>query len=872
MTDLYEEFCHADPIFFDSQAMETNSAGRFQDILPPIPDDWSAMDMDTWHVVQPRGLSLPQQGWKVHVSSGLANAESVLREVFDYCVDARLPFKYLRSRNVLLARNSKYAPRPASGKLITIYPRDDDQLTSVLAELGPILDGEKGPYVLSDLRIGDGPLYVRYGGFLERLAVTDDGQLVPAIQRPDGTLVPDQRKPGFHIPEWVIPPECLAPHLAARSAGGAADFPYRVTGALHFSNGGGVYLATRSADDFDVVLKEARPLAGLDRDAVDAVTRLDREWHNLKRLAGIPGIPAAYEMFVSWEHHFLAMQRMPGAPLGRWLAANYPLSKQDATPAEVAAFTKRALHVLDQVEQLIDEVHQRGVVFGDLHDRNLLIDESDTVSLIDFELAYDVTEDQRPALGAPGFAAPGDRHGFAIDDYAVAALALWLFLPLNTVLTLDPGKLTDYVEVVRDRFGLPDEYLNRILDRMAPTKAAPKPGIAETSVEWGPDTDWQAVRDSVAGAIVTSATPNRTDRLFPGDIDTFAIGGACFECGAAGVLYALAESGAGRFERFEQWLADSVRRDPPKRAGFYDGAHGIAHVLAGFGHRELAEQMVAEYAPLVPTITDHGLRGGLSGIGLNLLYLAEMWQDSSLRHQAADIGDRLADALSTAADRELRARAGLLHGWSGPALLFTHLYRHTGDERWLDHADKALVRDLTECAPIEDGSLQVRDGDLRTLPYLGVGSAGIVVVIEELAAHRPDAACTAQLTDLRRALLGEFVIQPGLLFGRSGLISALDSGLRRTPDATLATARDRHRALLSWHALSYRNQLAFPGNNLLRLSMDLGTGGAGVLLAISENGAALPFLNHSADTRSADTHSADTPARQRTTAAMLAAP
>jgi serine/threonine protein kinase len=859
MTDLYEEFCHADPIFFDSQAMETNSAGLFQDILRTVPDDWSEVDMDTWHIVQPRGVSLPQQGWKVHVSSGLANAESVLRTVFDYCVDAALPFKYLRSRNVLLARNSKYSPRSASGKLVTIYPRDDDQLASVLTELGPKLDGEKGPYVLSDLRIGDGPLYVRYGGFLERLALTDDGQLVPAIQQPDGTLVPDQRKPGFHIPDWVTPPECLAPHLAARSAGSAADFPYRVVAALHFSNGGGVYMAQRSADDADVVLKEARPLAGLDRDGTDAVTRLSREHHNLKRLAGIPGIPAVYELFVSWEHHFLAMQRMPGAPLGRWLAANYPLSTQNATPAEVADFTRRALHVLDQVEQIIDEVHQRGIVFGDLHDRNLLIDTSDTVSLVDFELACDVSEDHRPALGAPGFAAPRDRHGFAIDDYAVAALTLWLFLPLNVVLTLDPGKLTDYIEVIRKRFALPERYLDRIREHLTPA-GAPL-ATAAANAEWGPDTDWQAVRDSIAAAIVTSATPNRTDRLFPGDIDTFAVGGACFECGAAGVLYALAESGAGRFERFEQWLVDSVRRDPPKQAGFYDGAHGVAHVLARFGQRELASELVTEYAPVVPTITDHGLRGGLSGIGLNLLYLAEKWQDSSLRHQAVDIGDRLAAVLASATGREHRARAGLLHGWSGPALLFTHLYRHTGDEAWLDHADTALLRDLAECTAISDGSLQVRDGDLRTLPYLGIGSAGVVVAVEELATHRPQAGCTAQLTDLRRALLGEFVIQPGLLYGRSGLVSALDIAQRRTPDPALATARDRHLALLAWHAVSYRGQLAFPGNRLLRLSMDLGTGGAGVLLAIS--GAVLPFLTRADE-------SATT--RQRTTAVSLAAP
>ncbi|HEX5407534.1 MAG TPA: class III lanthionine synthetase LanKC [Pseudonocardiaceae bacterium] len=853
MTDLYEEYCHADPVFFDSQARENNGGGHFRDILPSTPDNWLTVDMDTWHILRPHGVPLPLQGWKVHVSSGMDNAESVLREVYDYCVDARLPFKYLRSKNVLLARNSKYAPRAASGKLITIYPCDDEQLAMVLAELGAILAGEKGPYVLSDLRIGDGPLYVRYGGFLERSTITEDGALVPAVARPDGTLVPDERRPGFHIPDWVTPPEVLAPHLAARSARTGNDFPYHVTGALHFSNGGGVYLATRQDDGTEVILKEARPLAGLDREGTDAVTRLTREWHTLERLAGIPGIPAVYHHFTNWEHHFLAMQRMPGIPLGRWLAVHYPLSRHDAPHAEIADYTGRALHVLGQVRRLIAEVHRRGMVFGDLHDKNLLVDEDDSVSLIDFELASDVTESTRPALGAPGFAAPSDRAGFDIDDYALAALALWLFLPLNVVLGLDRGKLPGYLELIGDRFDLPADHLTRISDQLMPRT---RPVTATTwptepSTGQRPRTDWAAVRESIAAAIVNSATPERTDRLFPGDIDTFAFGGACFECGAAGVLYALAACAAGRSDRFERWLVESVRREPPKRAGFYDGAHGVAHVLAGFGHRELAGDLVAEYAPLVPTITDHGLRGGLSGIGLNLLFLAETWLDSSLRDQALDIGERLVDALGSASPPGRRAKAGLLYGWSGPALLFTHLYRQTDDETWLGHADRAVLRDLAECVPIADGSLQVQDGELRTLPYLGVGSAGISVAIDTLATHRPDAECTAAVADLRRALLGEFVIQPGLLFGRAGLIVALDVALRRTPDPDLAAARDRHLDRLSWHAVAHRGRLAFPGNTLLRLSMDLGTGGAGVLLATSGSTAALPFLTPAAATAAA---------------------
>ncbi len=55
-----------------------------------------------------------------------------------------------------------------------------------------------------------------------------------------------------------------------------------------------------------------------------------------------------------------------------------------------------------------------------------------------------------------------------------------------------------------------------------------------------------------------------------------------------------------------------------------------------------------------------------------------------------------------------------------------------------------------------------------------------------------------------------------------------------------------HVRRLAWHAVRYRGGLAFPGDMLLRLSMDLATGTAGVLLAVAAamapRSACLPFL------------------------------
>lgn len=820
----YEAFCFADRYFFDVQGNPDNvREDEFSSQIEPLPDGWGTETRDVWLVARPVGGELAGQGWKAHVSATPSNAVEVLRITRDYCVEHAVAFKYLRTSSILLARNSKYAARQASGKFITIYP-DADDLHKVLVELTERLRGVEGPYILSDLRYGPGPVYVRYGAFLEQWTNDGDGNRVPAIRRPDGVLVPDERRPTFNVPDWVTLPTFLAPHLAARRA--PAAFPYRVLSSLHFSNAGGVYLAEPEGGGKPLILKEARPHAGLDRDGTDAVRRLTREHDVLCRLAGVPGVPEVIGRLIVGEHHFLAMSHLPGVPLGRWLALHYPLSRHDVDADVIAEYTQRALRVLDRIEELIQRLHDRGVVFGDLHDRNILIDDDDRISLVDFELAFDESQPCRPALGAPGFHAPSDRVGTAIDRYALWALRLWLFLPLNPLLALAPEKLATYVDFVTQRFPLPDGYGDALSRELSTPDATPAPTEFDAA-----EPDWDVARKSLVEAILATATPRRDDRLFPGDIEQFEFGGATYGSGAAGVLHALALSGAGRYPEHERWLIDTVWRNPPRRPGFYDGAHGIAFVLEEFGHHDRADDLLREFAPLTES-AGHDLYSGLAGIGLTCLRFARTRDDQSSLDRAIDIGRRLRGALAEWAGPGSRAEAGLMHGWSGPALLFLHLHRWTGDPAWLDDADRALARDLDACVPTADGSLQVRDGS-RTLPYLRTGSTGIAVVALELAAHRPSARAVLALPELIGAALGAFVIQPGLFLGRAGMIATLTLAQRHAPDERVAAALATHLRHLSWHSVTCRGGVAFPGNRLLRLSMDVSTGTAGVLMALS---------------------------------------
>jgi hypothetical protein len=467
---LYQAFCADDPLFYDKPGGSEPGPGAFA-TSAPAPDDWLDSGNDTWRSLRPARIALPPQGWKIHVSATPDNAERILTAVHHRCVRRRTAYKHLRSQRILLAANAKYAPRGNSGKFITIYPVDETALRTILAELSEELAGEPGPYILSDLRHGDGPLYTRYGAFRERWIDTGDGPVL-TVSDPDGTAVPDRREARFHIPDWAPVPACLAADLAARRRGTGTPFPYTITEALHHSNGGGVYRATRDADGRQIVVKEARPHAGLDGHGTDAVSRLGHEHEILRRLAGIDGVPDVVDLFTVWEHHFLAMQAMPGVRLTAWLAAHYPLTRPAVSEQDIADYTARALSIIDRLRAVLSQVHRRGVVVADLHPANILIDDSDDVSLIDFEVAVDSGAATTGGLGVPGFRAPADRRGVAIDDYAMAVLRLWLFLPLTSLRELAPGNVHVWVRSVEDRFPLPAGFGDAILSELAPDQRA----------------------------------------------------------------------------------------------------------------------------------------------------------------------------------------------------------------------------------------------------------------------------------------------------------------------------------------------------------------------------------------------------------------
>jgi hypothetical protein len=838
--ESYELYCLADRRFYDTPANRGAEHPDFALCSRPVPDGWDHVPGDMWMHYAPTGLKLPEQGWKIHVSSGLADAERALATVWDYCVPRGIAFKFLRNEPVLVMVNSKSAPRGSSGKLVTIYPTDEAQLELVLKELDDLLRGVQGPYILSDLRYAEGPLFVRYGAFVSRYCLNDAGERVLALADDHGRLVPDHRGPTFSMPPWATLPSFLESHLEARNSVTTNELAYTIESVIQFSNGGGVYLGHHNETKARVVLKEGRPLAGLDMGGRDAVARVGHERDILERLVGLDVVPELHDYFQLGEHHFLVQEHVDSNSLQRELVRRYPLTHPDATEAERAEYAEWATAMVARVEAAVGQLHERGVVFCDLHPDNVLLGADDRLVLIDFEVATLAEEKARSALAHPGYAAPRDRQGVDVDLYALACITLGLYAPQATMLlNLHPGKAFQLAEMITETFPVPRTTVDTAVRTIVGPDVTSDPEMTDLALPG--KAEWAEVRDALTKAIVASATPERDDRLFPGDIAQFRPGGGTnLASGAAGVLYALAKTDAGRFPEYEEWLRKHALATDTG-PGLYDGLHGVAHVLDELGYRQDALDAVDRTLADDFGTRELGLHSGLAGIGLNLLHFAA---EPALQAKAIRVIELVADRLGDVGDvPELSGgphpRAGLMFGSSGPALLFLQAFEWFGDTGLLDLAEIALRQDLRRCLTTPDGMLQVNQG-WRTLPYLEEGSAGIALVLERYLRHRPDEELSKLLGGLRQVTHCSYYVQPGLLMGSAGLLLTA-AGLAE-PQETL----DNLVKGLGWHAMPYAGGLTYPGNQLLRLSMDLATGSAGVLLALGsalhERPVSLPFL------------------------------
>lgn len=813
----------------------------------PMPAGWTRRDSGAWTHWGPPDLVLPGQGWKVHVSSSLADAQAVLAVVSAACAEHGVPFKHLAGRDTFLLAHAKHANRVQSGKFCTLYPPTERDALRMLRRLAEDLSGIGGPFVLSDRRFGASAcVSYRYGAFRGRVRVDADGNRVPTMLGPDGREIDDERRPAFHLPPGVVDP-------FRRAAPDAATGPVTLNGytfetVVRHGNAGGAY-RFRAADGGPVFVKEARAHNGYTADGADAKTRLTAEYLLLRALHGRePGLcPRPVELFHHWEHSYLVTEWVPGMPLYRWMVTNNPALRIGPDAAELAEYHRRALALLDRLDAQLNRLHELGHVFVDLSPTNVLVDEDDRVRLVDFE-AVQPLDDVRRIMGTPGYLHPdprsaAERDPRELDRFGLAALALLLVFPLHEVAerhapALDHlhADLTELAPVAPRLWRWATRCHDRAEDSRLPT---PRTVRADTVAAL------RRLADRTADTLEAMARPDHPVRVYPTnplghETDTRAVA-----AGTAGVLYALHRAGRACDPVVVRRLRDdalaAAETSPP---GLLYGSAGIACVLAELGERDAAESLLASAAAHPLNGTSATLGGGAAGTALGLLVHhgrtgEQRWLDLAQRLlDGVPVDDGLASRLSPA------NRSGLAGGRTGVALALHALYRRTGDSRPFARGMRLLGDELAYAEPLPVGGLGFKTSrtDRRVYPYLFAGSAGYAAVLSRYLADRPDAefgvpteigdGAADVLERCLRACSVRFTVFPGLFPGLAGLAVALAGAGRRLGrpeliDAALAGARGLFR-----YAIPREDGVGWLGEPGQRLSADLWSGSAGILLAL----------------------------------------
>ncbi|HEX7089413.1 MAG TPA: hypothetical protein VF192_04715 [Longimicrobiales bacterium] len=462
----------AHPEYFESPTRYTITP-HYADVLASIlPEGWKTVRDGPWLGVS-NGAAFPPQGFKIHVSSIPAQAQTLLRLVASECVDRGFTFKVAADPRMLHVLNSKGFNRGNSGKFITIYPPTEDAFRELIEALYVKTRDRDfvGPYILSDRRYKDSKvLFYRYGGFERRQRLNIDGTKTPLIQSPAGEWVPDVRTPFFQLPEWVRDPFPTPADEDGRSEP-ILRGRFRVESAIRFSNSGGIYAGTDLETGQEIVIKEARPYTApwtVGGVFLHASRFLEREWAILQRLQRLGCVPKAIALFTEWEHTFLVEEFIRGTTYWNfWVDRENLLCPFIRRPGRIEAFLPKFRATAEALIKAVASVHAAGVVLGDLSPRNVFITRDPfEVRFIDFEGATVLgeTNGDFAAFGrqwhTPGYMNP-ERSTRATADpsddwYAVGMLLYCAVIPVQQFFALHPSARDLFLDECV-RLGIPPE-------------------------------------------------------------------------------------------------------------------------------------------------------------------------------------------------------------------------------------------------------------------------------------------------------------------------------------------------------------------------------------------------------------------------------
>jgi hypothetical protein len=664
--------------------------------------------------------TLPFQGWKIHVSSSVADSPKLFDRVVPLLIRSNCSFKISSSTDDVRNVNSGRAGRTLIGKIVTAYPDDARRAGELATELSRVWQSPRAPRILTDLRVGPGSaVYIRFGSFTPGDLVKDaSGRIFSALRNSDGMLMPDERRLDGRQPPWVVPPVPNAvppePPFPIRRELEVCGQRYLLLAQLQSAPKGDTFLvADEELQTF--VIKVAWRGVAEDTNGYDSCDRLKREALFLDFLTH-KGFRSPQVHAVSDEA--IVVDDIDGLPL-------------DQMPREEIATPFRKL------VSTVAELHDLGVAHRDIKLSNAVLAGSE-VYLLDFELADFVGSADAPTGGTRGFAAPEGAHAPvspACDVYSLGACLAHAALGADPA-TLVPGagRLLSLLnstgqqriaQIVRWTMNPQPELRPsawKLLERLTDLPDAwPQSPARFGRLDRKQVTNRQGRKIAeVAGRSSAAAMALPTDRVY-WDNGNVAASGDVIASGIAGEVVGLAVVGyATNRDNFaepirvgSERIARADRSGPA--LGLFTGQAGIAFALALIGRKyssnDFAVEAQTRFASASANIVERDLFSGAAGIVWAACLLSSVLNASWPMEMAEPAARRLIETVheherllvwTLPGHSTADAYLGTAHGSAGIAMALGVWSRYTGCSRSRELACQTFIR-LYEYGRTSDG-------------------------------------------------------------------------------------------------------------------------------------------------------------------------
>lgn len=324
--------------------------------------------------------STQDQGWKIHISTQLKDAVKIFEVVEKILRSEKCCFKVAKNYEQLKRLNSSREISPTANKFITIYSKNDNQAKKVIIMLEKALKSFQAPKILSDFQCGQhSPVHYRYGAYTKISKYDDEKKKIIHVFKDNmGEYIEDKRTNFPVIPTWkedLFSDEEKQKYFRTLEAI-SQDNPinkYNIEVILKKANRGNVYRATTKADGKKVIIKQGRAFVTDDIDGSwSAIDELKNEATMLKKLASKLFTANYVEEFYTSGDYFVVQSYIDGINL-------FELSKDK----KIAKETK--LKIIDQLVDIINNIHQDGYKLVDLSPSNFLYSNTGNVTLVDLE-------------------------------------------------------------------------------------------------------------------------------------------------------------------------------------------------------------------------------------------------------------------------------------------------------------------------------------------------------------------------------------------------------------------------------------------------------------------------------------------------------